>query len=260
MPLLFTMEMWWLGQYANGWSLLMVLAIAFVVNLALASMIGFKFQHPRGWLDHTDEALDAVAIGIVASLIILVVLNRISVGDPLDSILGKIVLQALPLSIGVSVANAVFAPGKGRQGSDDDPEPRPKGVWQATFADVGATVAGGMFVGFSIAPTDEIRMLASELSPAHKIALVVLTLLVTYLIVFVSGFDPERRPPSAQGLLQTPLAETAMAYVVSLLVALGALALFHQADLGDPLAYIAAEMLVLGLPTAVGGAAGRIIV
>jgi putative integral membrane protein (TIGR02587 family) len=116
---------------------------------------------------------------------------------------------------------------------------------------------GALFLSFSIAPTDEISMLAAELDYAHALALIALSLLVTYVIVFASGFGTGQH--EQQGPFQSPLTETVLAYVLSLLVALAALFLFDRIEWGDPLAEIVAMVLVLGLP-AVGGAAGRLVV
>ncbi len=63
-----------------------------------------------------------------------------------------------------------------------------------------------------------------------------------------------------RGPFQSPLTETVLAYLLSLLVALLALALFDQIEWGDPLGEMVTMVLVLGLPAAVGGAAGRLVV
>jgi len=257
-PLLYTQEMWSLGSYVTGWKLLGMLLIAFVVNLGLSYFAGFKSEQPRDFVGHLDQAIDAVAVGAVASAVVLLVLNRVSPSDPLDSILGTIVVQVPPLSIGASVARDLFAAGMGRQGG----EPRGRAVapWQATLRDLGATMAGGIFVGFNTAPTEEIRLLAAEMPTGHLMGLMLFSIAVIYAIVFESGFSPDARRPEEQGFLQDPVSETAMAYAVSLVVALGALSLFNEADFADPIASLVSQTLVIGLPTAIGGAAGRLVI
>ncbi len=254
-PLLFTMEMWWIGQYADLWKLVAFLAIAFLANLGLAYFAGFEqaaiFDTP------VPQAVKAVAIGVVASVVVLLVLNRIQPGDPLDSILGKVIIQAVPLSIGASVANAVFSSrGEGRAGgSGEGASP-----WKDTFNDLGATLIGAAFIGFSIAPTEEVPMLAAEMGYWHELALMGLSLAISYAIVFESGFDPCASQQGGQALFQRPITETVVAYFLSLLASLLALYLFDRVELGDPLPYVVSQILVLGLPAAVGGAAGRLAV
>ena len=254
MPLLFTMEMWWIGQYVDRWQLLTFLALALLANLGLTYVAGFK-RHST-FVTTIDEAIDAVAVGIVGAVVVLLVLNRLDLAEPLDSLLGKIVIQAVPLSIGASVANQVFGrPGeKSRQG--EEAEHHPLTPSKALFNDVGATMIGGIFVGFSIAPTEEIPMLAAALEGPHLLAVIGFSLLVSYAVVFASGFD--QMP--GQGLFQHPITETALAYLVSLLVALVTLYLFGQVRPGEPPGEALAQVLVLGLPMTIGGAAGRLVI
>lgn len=308
-PLLFTMEMWWIGTHASSWQLTAVLILALVANYALARAAGFKRhrlnrqpetdedngsepnpQQAKRTAAYFEEALDAVAVGVVAATVMLFALNQISLTDPLDVVLGRIVVQALPLSLGASVANTVFARGASRSGgvesggadhsqagresslqpgehrdarqsahssplNDSDHVP----AWKTVVSDIGATATGGVFLGFSIAPTEEIPLLSGALTLGHQIGLIALALATTYAIVFASGFDPEQvqgRPP---GPFQSPITETALAYIVSLVISLGALYLFGHVEAGDSLATILAQTIVLAVPTSIGGAAGRLV-
>jgi putative integral membrane protein (TIGR02587 family) len=252
-PLLFTMEMWWIGEYAARWKLLAFLIVALVVNFGLNYVVGFKRETTLGAT--VQQTIEVVAVGIVAATVMLLVLDRIGSGEPLDSVAGMIVIQAVPLSIGASVANEIFGPRgeKGRQGKGNGSA---LAQWQELLADVGATVIGGVFVGFSIAPTDEVQLLAAGLGLGHLLAAVGFSLLLSYGIVFASGFDRGR----PEGPFQHPITETSLAYVVSLLVALVTLYLFDQIEFGDPLLTVVEQVVVLGVPTTVGGAAGRLVI
>lgn len=253
-PLLFTMEMWWIGEYVDPWQLFAFLGLALIANLGLSFVAGFKREST--FITSIDEAVDAVAVGVIAATAMLFILNQIRPGDPLESIIGKIVIQAVPLSIGASVANQVFGTNgeKNRQGEEgDNPQLKP---WQELLSDVGATIIGGIFIGFSIAPTDEIPMLASAVGYSHLMGLIGFSLLISYGIVFASGFDG----PSPEGPFQKPFTETMLAYLVSLLVAFIMLYLFGQIALDDPLLSIVEQTIVLAVPTTVGGAAGRLVI
>lgn len=103
-------------------------------------------------------------------------------------------------------------------------------------------------------------MLAAELGHLHEIALIVLTLVISYAIVFESGFDPRRSGQKEIGIVQRPINQTVVAYIVSLLVALVALYLFGRIEFGNPVSHVVSQTLVLGLPAAIGGAAGRLAV
>ncbi len=252
-PLLFTMEMWWIGEYAQLWKLLAFLALAFVANLGLNYVAGFKRE--RSITETVIQTIEVVAVGIIAAIVMLIVLNRVSLNDPLDSVIGKVVIQAVPLSIGASVSNEIFGRSdeKSRQGDD---HVRALPAWQEFTSDVFATIVGGIFIGFSIAPTEEVTMLAAEVTYAHLLAMVLFTLLLSYGIVFASGFDRSQ----AEGPFQHPLTETTLAYVVSLAVSAVTLYLFDQVEPNDPIRAVITQVLVLGLPMTVGGAAGRLVI
>jgi putative integral membrane protein (TIGR02587 family) len=125
-PLLFTMEMWWLGEFVDQWKLLVFVGVAILANLGLTYVAGFKREST--FVTTVDEAIDAVAVGVVAATVMLLVLNQIRPGDPLEGIVGKIVVQAVPLSIGASVANQVFGTNgeKTRQGDAGNGKPTPQ--------------------------------------------------------------------------------------------------------------------------------------
>ena len=259
-PLLYTMEMWWLGEWMSTARMLAILGVMLLANLGLVYAGGFR--HADGpQFGHLDDAVDAVAVGLVGAAVVLLLLNQIGPDQPLQVNLGRVVALALPLSLGASLANAVFRKGADRAGNDDDTAPEP-GTWKPLLKDVGATAIGAVFVASSIGPTEEIPMIAAALSYPHLLGLVGFTLLVGYGIVFASGFDPEswggRRRPG--GAFQHPWAETALAYLVSLVVAAGILALVQNVGGEDPPLYVLKQALVLGLPAMIGGAAGRLAI
>jgi putative integral membrane protein (TIGR02587 family) len=255
-PLLYTMEMWWLGDTAGPGHLLLTLVTALVANFALVTVAGFKDK--KSLFSRIEQTLDAVAVGAVGATIVLLTLNQLNADQSPLAMLGKIIIQALPLSIGASLANIVFEGNRGREGDDDEGSRMPS-WWHALFNDVGATAIGAVFIAANVAPTEEIPMLAARMEYWHLLLLIALTLLTGYAIVFASGFDPAAKRDRVH-LFQHPATETTLAYLVSLVVAFGVLALTKQITMDIPPAYILTQTLVLGLPAMVGGAAGRIAV
>lgn len=260
-PSLYTLETWELGSQLEPRPLLAFVALALVAGLGLAYFAGFKLEQPS-LAASVEQSVEALAVSVVSALAVLLALNRITPADPLSEIVGKLTVQVVPLAMGVAVANALFSPGRTHGWERGEQERRrraPVGVWRATVGDLAATVAGGALIGFSIAPTEEIQRLAGGLTLGHQLGLVGLSLACTHAIVFASGFDPERRLPRPRGIFRHPTSETVAAYLVSLLVAFGALCLFGRLSPETPLAFALAQVLVLGLPTAIGGAAGRLV-
>jgi putative integral membrane protein (TIGR02587 family) len=258
-PLLLTMEMWRLGGSTSAPKQMALLVIALGASFLLVRSIGFKRE--SSFPSHFDQAAHAVAVGLVASLVCLLILNQVRPGDPAFLTAGKLAVQALPLSIGAAVGNAVFKRGKDRHGGESE------GPWLRLLHQVGAAATGGAFVGFSVAATEEIGFLAAELTLRHQVALAAFSVALTHAIVFHSGFQPDQRNEAGAGAPDTDrgasalahVSETATAYATALTVAFAALLFFNQANLADPPSVLAAQTLVLGLPVAIGGAAGRMV-
>lgn len=261
-PLLYTMEMWEIGVTAALWQLLLFLGVAFAMNLGLAHSRSGGFKEETDWFAAIEQAVDTIGVGLIGGGLVLLVLNQIAITDPPASVLGRVLAQAVPLSIGAALASAIFGE-RGNRSRDDDEEDtedkeRTPSAWRAFLSDAGATSLGAIFLAFSVAPTDEVSLLAVELTPRHQIALIGLSLLLSYMIVFVSGFSA--RSHKQPGPFQLPITETAFSYSLALVVAFAALLLFDRVELSDPPEHILALVIVLGLPASVGGAAGRLAV
>ena len=256
-PLLYTMEMWWLGQVASPGEVLLIVGISLLANFGLVTAAGFK--HETSLFGRIEQTMVAVAVGVVGAAVVLLTLNQLGADDAPHTILGKIVLQVLPLSIGASLANIGFGSNEERDGDDDDGSTRQPGVWHALFNDIGATAIGATFISASVAPTEEVPMLAARMEYWHVLALIGLTLVTGYIIVFASGFDPAAKR-DREHLFQHPATETVLSYLVALVVAFGALLLTKQVSADVPASFALTQTLVLGLPAMIGGAAGRIAV
>jgi len=257
-PLLYTMEMWWLGQVARPGDLLLMVGISLLANFGLVTAAGFKRE--TSLFGRVQQTVVAVAVGVAGAAVVLVTLNQLTADDAPHTMLGKIVLQALPLSIGASLANIVFGRNDDREGDDDDDGgSKMPGVWHALFNDIGATAIGAMFIAATVAPTEEVPTLAARMEYSHLLALIGLTMATGYIIVFASGFDPAAKR-DRQHLFQHPATETGLSYLVALVVSFGALLLTKQVGAEDPSSFVLSQTLVLGLPAMVGGAAGRIAV
>lgn len=108
-PLLSTMERWWIGQTAGPWQLLAFLAVAFAIGLVLSRPRTAGFKSRTDLLGAVAQAVAGVAVGPVGAVVVLAALNRIRPGGPPGGGVGQVVAQGVPPAIGVSVANAVFA-------------------------------------------------------------------------------------------------------------------------------------------------------
>jgi putative integral membrane protein (TIGR02587 family) len=263
-PLLYTMEVWWIGASATPLRLLGVLAITFVLVLLLNRTAGFRRFKDIRLIDAAIDSVEAQAIGLVCAAATLTLMRKITLDVSLGAALGKLIFEAMPFSIGVALANQFLRKSQGddqsqQQGASDDDQGAQSRL-NATLADMGATAIGSIIIAFNIAPTDEIPMLTAAVSPFWLLLLIAASLLISYGIVFAADFADQQQRRQQQGIFQQPLSETLMSYLVSLAAAALMLWFFQKLSVNDPWQMWLSYTLVLGLPATVGGAAGRLAI
>lgn len=267
-PLLYTMEVWQIGSFTKPPALLIIVGITYIVVFLLNQEAGFRNRRYRTLKNSLLESLEALAIGLICSWCILFLLQEINPRTSLDEALGKIILEGVPFSIGVVLSKLIL--------SQDSPQPSEQTSEKSDFKelklkhnqislrdtidDISATFIGALFVGFNIAPTEEVRVLAGATSAPWLIAIITASLLISYCIVFAAGFRNQQRRHSQKGLFQTPKAETIVSYFISLITSLLMLWFFQQLSFSDPGYLWLRSTLILGLPATIGGAAGRLAI
>lgn len=271
-PLLYTMEVWWIGSSVEPPRLLLVLLLTFAVVYLMSRTEGFRKVRARREREAIANAVEAIAIGLICAAITLIVLQQITFETNLSGALGQIIFESVPFSVGVALANQFL--GHKQEADPDDQDNQgdrtdegsatshePSGDnLNATLADMGATAVGAMVLGLSIAPTDEVPMLVSSVEDAWLIPLVIISLILSYCIVFQANFTEQGQRRLHQGWFQKPLSETLFSYLISLVAAAFMLSFFQQIDLSTPWDLAFRQILVLGLPTTIGGAAGRLAI
>lgn len=260
-PLLYTMEVWWVGTYTEPSRVLGVLLLTFLPVWFLNRTSGFRKGKDVRLSDAAMDSIETVAIGIVTAAALLLLLKQITPSTPLNEAVGKVAFEAMPFSIGISLAQHFLR--RGRDEGDGDSsesadESNGDDKLHATVADVGATLIGSIFVAFNIAPTDEVPMIASALGPVALIAMIAVSLVVSFCIVFVAGFSNEEQRRTQLGIFQHPISETVFCYLIALAASGVMLWYFQRLDAGAPWQRTLSHIIVLGLPASVGGAAGRL--
>lgn len=261
-PLIYTMEVWWIGSYTNPPKMLGAMLATFVVTYFLNRTDGFrKFSSERRGETFRDS-VECLALGILGTGLILTLLREITLQTPLDEALGKIIFESVPFALGVALAQTLVS--GDRNGSPHEafsPSSRAMGInIKAFLSDVGATLVGATFIAFNIAPTDEVSLLAAATSPPWLLGIVGISLAISYIIVFVAGFTAQDKRHQQEGIFQSPWVETVLCYLVSLLAAGAMLFFFHQLSFHHPWQLWLYEVLILGLPATIGGAAGRLAI
>jgi putative integral membrane protein (TIGR02587 family) len=253
-PLLYTMEVWWIGSSAEPLTLVAAFITTFLVVYFLNRVAGFRNQNRRRRFEGFMDTVEAMAIGSVCTFLVLALLQEITLSTQLSEAVGKVIYESIPFSIGVALANQ-FLDDQSEGLTSSDAEKN-----SAALTDVAGTLVGALVIGFNIAPTDEVTMLASQGSEPVFVAMILASLLISYAVVFVAGFSKQSQRLKQKGLFQHPSSETLVSYLISLMVAASMLWLFQQVGFSDPWQTWLKRTLVLGLPTTIGGAAGRLAI
>jgi putative integral membrane protein (TIGR02587 family) len=252
LPLLMTMEMWWLGFYMDRFRLVLFLVLTVPVLAVLSHYAGF--EPTDGPMDLVLNAFTALAVGFIASAFILVLLHVLQGGNSPDEIVGKIVLQAIPGAIGAMLARSQL----GTSGSDDENK-RIENARRDTYGgELFLAGIGAMFMAFNVAPTDEMVLIGLMMTEWHAIALVAGSLLLMHAFVYAVEFRGTARLRAGIPFTSEFLRLTMVAYALSLLISLYVLWTFGRTD-GLGAIELVKVTLVLGFPAALGAAAARLI-
>ncbi|MEL6856183.1 MAG: DUF2391 family protein, partial [Cyanobacteria bacterium J06607_13] len=183
-PLLYTVEVWSIGSSTNALRLLLVQGFTFVVVLLLTQIEGFRRSLTIKPIETVLESIEALGIGIICAAIALLLLRRITVETPLSEALGKLIFEGVPFSLGVTLARSTLErqrSGYRRTLDTDSP------LLQATsfsntlskkLADLDATLIGAIVIAFSIAPTEEVTLIAADLPPLWLLLVMAASLLI----------------------------------------------------------------------------------
>jgi putative integral membrane protein (TIGR02587 family) len=251
LPLLMTMEMWSLGGYVERPRLVGMVLVNLPLLVALSHYIGFE---PTGRLrDDVADAFVAYAVAFAASAALLALFGEINASMSLDEITGKLVVQAVPGSIGAALASKELA------GDDDDDGDECAGEEDPTYvADVFYMVVGALFLAFNMAPTEEMILIAYQMAPWQPLVLALVSLGLMHAFVYAVEFRGQHSRPPGMSLAAAFLRYTVVGYALALLVSLYVLWSFGRLD-GVSLDAAASVIVVLSFPGAIGAAAARLI-
>lgn len=244
-PIIYTMEVWYLGYTMPLARVAGFFALGYVLAVGLNYFSGFRDN--KRWSVVCSDAAVTLAVGVLVSAVMLLLVGVITLVTSWAVALSHVAILAVPVSIGVALSRTQL-------GAGDDVEGEAN-VW----VDIGTTLMGALFTGLSVAPTEELMAIAEQGSLLHLLATVTLSLTLSYAMVFLAGFAGGSGAQRSASPLHSPLGETLLSYVLSLAVA-GALLGFLGYFQGTPSPFhVLTMVVVLGLPTTLGGAAGRLI-
>lgn len=272
LPLLYTMEVWWAGFNAHPWRLAAYIAATFVLLLGYNRFAGLR--RDAGMAEVAIDSVEEIGIGFIVSAVALYLLGRITFEMPVNEIVGQIVIEAMTVAIGVSVGTAQLG-GEGTDdtgvGDDARGAGRSSGGSEGTKASGTAAArddlqfGGQMLLAFcgatlfaaNVAPTEEVVMIAVEISWARLLSLSLVSLLLGAFILNYSEFRGARQFVRAGGV-GAAFAGSISTYAVALSASALTLWFFGRFD-GVSLYTALAQTVVLGAAATLGASAGRLL-
>lgn len=248
LPILMTMEMWWLGFSISNFKLALLLLLTIPLLVGLSHYMGF--EDTFGLKDDALDAFVALAVGFVAGAITLSLFSVIESGMSAHEIIGKISIQAVPGSIGAMFAQS--------QLGGDQKKKEEKKRHAGYGGEVFIMAAGALFLAFNVAPTEEMILIAQQMSAWHSIALALVSILIMHAFVYTVEFQGTASIPPGTPFWSVFLRFTILGYAVALSMSAYMLWTFGRTE-GLAFAQTISILIVLGFPSAVGAAAARLI-
>jgi putative integral membrane protein (TIGR02587 family) len=253
LPMLMTMELWYLGFYLDRLRLLVLVATTLPLLVALSRHVGF--EETRRWRDDVLDALIALGVAALVCSIVLVLFGTITFETSFEEAAGKIIIQMVPASIGALLAKSQFHAGSPDDGVDDG---RADERNETYGGELFLMAVGALFLGFNVAPTEEMMLISFQMSAWHALGLVALSIALMHGFVFAVGFAGGSQL-SADEPRWVPLVQlTLPGYVIAASVSLYLLWVFGRLD-GLSLEATVMASVVLAFPSAIGAAAARLI-
>jgi putative integral membrane protein (TIGR02587 family) len=191
-----------------------------------------------------------LAVGFVAGSVSLALFSVIEPGMSAREIIGKVSIQAVPGSIGAMFAQS--------QLGGDQRSKKEKKRHAGYGGEIFLMGAGALFFAFNVAPTEEMVVIAYQMSAWHSIALALLSLIIMHAFVYALEFHGTPSIPPGTPFWSIFLRFTIVGYAVVLAMSFYILWTFGRTD-GLAFQQIISVLVVLGFPSAVGAAAARLI-
>lgn len=265
LPLLYTMEVWWAGFTTHPLRLLIYVLATFTLLLGYNRYCGLRCDASP--VEVAIDSVEEMGLGLLIAALVLWLLGQITFDMTSNEILGKIIIEAMTVAIGVSVGTAQLGGESGKEGDtgmeneapQSDSSPMPFLIEKDDDFGGQLTIAlcGAVLFAANVAPTEEIIMIATETISGKLLGLALLSLLLGALILFYSEFTGSQRFTQERGI-KTVLFGAVVTYAIALGASAAILWFFGRFDGISPMTCLA-QTIVLGLSATLGASAGRLL-
>lgn len=252
LPMLMTMEMWFLGLYINPWRLLLLCVLNIPLLFLLARRIGFENIH--SWGQALRDAITAYGLGIIVSAAVLLLFGILDDQLTASRAVAKVALQSVPASIGALLGRSQL----GQHSDDDDEEDDEYSGETGYLHELFMMMVGALFLSLNVAPTEEMILIAYKVTPYHILALSLLSIAVMHGFVYALHFKGSHQLDEGQQWWQSFIRFTLPGYVVAIAISIYTLWTFERLD-HTSLSQIMNAAVILGVPASIGAASARLI-
>ena len=269
LPMMMTMEMWWIGFYAQPLRLLALIVVSLPLFVGLCSIIGFE-ETSDVW-DNIIDVFVAYTVAFITTASVLLVFGVFKNDTSADAIFSMILLQTVPATLGALLARSQI--GKSTQtdnkgtridnrsqtSSDNQTDSTEKKCERSYENELIILVTGALFLAFNVAPTEEMILISYLMTPWHILALTIFTLLTMHL------FSISHEQFSLDELRDFRMHRhvffrfTLAGYLLAFIICLFMLWVFGRVD-NESLGNLFNTVVVLNFPAGVGAAASRLII
>lgn len=256
-PLLYTMEVWWSGFIASPLQLICIIGFTYLLLLGYNRYAG---MHPDATLkDILVDSVEELGLGFLLAFAMLLMLRRVELGSMSTiEIMGKIIIEAMVMSIGISVGTAQL----GVKDNSDSEAGQEKAELEkerqsGLLSLVVLGICGSILVGGNVAPTEEVLVIGLEAKPSHILAMALVSIVMCMLILYYANSQDSDKKSSPD--LYTIVGHTGICYLIALGTSALLLWFFGRLD-GVNFWTGFSQCIALGVLSSLGASAGRLLI
>ncbi|MCJ8163447.1 TIGR02587 family membrane protein [Pontibacter sp. E15-1] len=260
-PMLYTMEVWWAGFIATPFQLMVLIVVTYLLLLGYNRYAGMRPD--ASWRSVFVDSVEEMGLGVILSFGILLMLNRISLhGMSVEELMSKVIIEAMAISIGVSVGTAQLGvepdDAEEENGEEQDRIRQEQKRGSGKMATAVIALCGAILVGGNVAPTEEILMIAVEAEPVHILSMALVSLVLSTVVVSFSDFRNTSAVLNGNVVFNI-LYDTCISYLIALAASAFSLWFFGRFD-GVSFWIVTAQCITLGVIATLGASAGRLLI
>jgi putative integral membrane protein (TIGR02587 family) len=197
-----------------------------------------------------------MGLGLLISFGVLFIINQISFADMgVYEILGKVIVEGMAVSIGVSIGTAQLGSEKSEEEEEREGKSKRRNSIVALLV---LSLCGAIIIGGNVAPTEEVLLIAIKSEPINLLLMTVISLLLSIVLVFFSNFHGTKQRDPAHPNFEMAL-DVFASYSVALVASAFILWFFGRFEgMGFNMAF--AQIIVLGVLASLGASAGRLLI